>query len=129
MSWQEILWSLPSELGWKWYALWGAFGLAAALIMFFKLIVDEPFSALLVSRVIFALGLVMIPLCALQPGYERWIVVPYAVGGLLSAVLIATDRCNRPDKSLTIGAAVWRWLCGAVRWFFGPKPWRREDLL
>ncbi len=123
MNWQEVLWALPSSLGWKWYALWGAPALVAAAIVFFKMIVGEPFSALLMARAIFALGLVMVPLCIIQPGYERWIVAPYS----LSAVLIAVDWSSCKDRSLGLGAALWRWL--RCRLSAGPRPWRREDLL
>jgi len=135
MSWQELLWAIPSGMGWRWYALWGAVAFVAASIMFFTMILRHEFSALLVSRVVLGLGLVLIPLCTIQSGWQPYVPAFYAVGGLLSALLIATGWCNRTDRSLTVTAALWRWARGriaaAVAWLAGPmvKRSKREDAL
>lgn len=135
MSWQELLWSLPTELGWRWYAIWGAVALVAAVIMFFTMIMHQEFSALLVARVLLGVGLLLIPLCTLQPGYQPWVPVFYSTGGLLTAVLIATRWCEREDKGRTVGRALWRWavgrVAGAATWLAGHREHnaRREDAL
>lgn len=135
MTWQEVLTALPTQMGWTWFVLWGALALVAAAIMFTKMIVNEPFSALLVSRALLGIGLVMIPLSALQPGWQPWINAFYAVGGFLSSVLIATGWCNREDHSLTMTRAFARWIgrhgAGAVHWLAGERHRvrNREDAL
>lgn len=130
MSWQDILTSVPDRMGWAWFAVWGALALAAAAIMFVHLIKDEPFSALLVSRVLLGIALLLIPLSALQPGWQPWINAFLATGGLLSSVLIATNWCNRPDQSLSMGRAVLRWIGCRLNALLHPLSERkREDAL
>lgn len=128
MSWQDVLTALPDRMGWTWFALWGALALGAAALMFVHLIKDEPFSALLISRVLLGIGLLMIPLSALQPGWQPWINVFFASGGLLSSVLISTNWCNRPDKSVSMLRAIARWI---VARFDAPahRARHREDAL
>ena len=133
-SWQDILTALPDRMGWLWFALWGALALTAAAIMFVHLIKDEPFSALLVSRVLLGIGLLLIPLSALQPGWQPWINAFLATGGLLSSTLIATNWCNRPDQSVTMSKAIGRWIIGRLDalygWFASRQTAdRREDAL
>jgi CHASE2 domain-containing sensor protein len=111
-SWQEILTAVPDRMGWLWFAGWGVLALIGAGIMFVKMIVNEPFSSLLVARALLGVGLLLIPLSALQPGWQPWINVFYAAGGFLSSVLIATNWCNRPDKSVGMLRAIGRWIIG-----------------
>ena len=110
MSWQDVLTYIPVRMGWLWFALWGTFALAAAAIMFVHMIKDEPFSALLVSRVLLGIGLLLVPLSILQPGWQPWVDAFFALGGFLSASLIATNWCNRPDKSVGMARAIGRWI-------------------
>lgn len=131
-SWQEILWALPTAMGWRWYALWGALAVTGAGIVFFKLILDHEFSALLVGRVIMGVGAILIPLSALQSGWQPWIPAFYAVNVFLMGVLIGTGWCEREDKSLTVRVALWRWAVrqasAAVTWLCGPhRPGYRPD--
>jgi len=113
-SWQDVLWAIPGHMGWGWQALWGVLALVAAGIMFVKMIVNEPFSALLVARVLLGIGLLLIPLQLLQPGWQPWIDAFYAMGGFLSSVLIATGWCTRPDQSVTMTKAIGRWIIGRI---------------
>lgn len=127
-SWQEVLTALPDRMAWAWFALWGLLALAAAAIMFVHLIKDEPFSALLVSRVLLGIGLLLIPLSALQPGWQPWINVFFASGGLLSSVLIATNWCNRPDQSVSMIRAIGRWVVARFDALYA-RAHHREDAL
>lgn len=130
MSWQDVLTTLPNEMGWMWFALWGVLALVAAAIMFVHMIKDEPFSALLVSRVLLGIGLLLIPLSALQPGWQPWINTFFASGALLSSVLISTNWCNRPDKSLSMWRAIGRWIGCRLNALLHPLSERkREDAL
>jgi CHASE2 domain-containing sensor protein len=109
-TWQEILTAVPDRMGWLWFAGWGVLSLVGAAILFVKLIVNEPFSALLVSRALLGIAMLLIPLSALQPGWQPWINAFLAMGGCLSSVLIATNWCNRPDKSVGPLRAIGRWV-------------------
>ena len=131
MSWQDLLTALPERMGWVWFAGWGVIALTAAAIMFVKLIVNEPFSALLVSRALLGIGLLLIPLSALQPGWQPWINVFYALGGFGSAVLIATNWFHREDQTVTISRAIGRWIVGRIDAVFAHRAAaeRREDAL
>lgn len=133
-NWQEVLWTIPTSLGWVWYAIWGVMAGTAALIMFFTMILNHAFNALLVARSLLGIGLMLIPLCVFQSGWQAWIPAFYATGGLMSAILIATNWCNREDRSRNVGRALWAWAIGgigaAVCWVCGPRSSsRREDLL
>jgi hypothetical protein len=134
MSWQDVLWLIPGHMGWGWKLVWGVLALIAAGIMFVKMIVNEPFSALLVARVLLGIGLLLIPLQILQPGWQPWTNAFYATGGFLSSVLIATGWCNREDQSLTMSRAIGRWIIGRIDAVYGwfanrPAADRRENVL
>lgn len=113
-TWQEVLWALPNSLGFWWDATWGLMALVASLIMFIKLILHHPFDAVLVSRSILAFGLFLIACSAIQSGWQRYVPMFFALGGFLSSVLLATDWCNRKNKSTTLVRA-------AIMWVFRPK--------
>jgi hypothetical protein len=135
MTWQDVLTALPGHMGLGWQLLWGIMALAAAAIMFVKMIVNEPFSALLIARVLLGIGLVLIPLQMLQPGWQPWVDAFVASGGFLSAVLIATGWCQREDHSLTMTRAIARWVArhgsAAIHWLAGERQHdrKKEDAL
>lgn len=133
-SWQDLLAIPPDQLGWGWSAVWGVMGLVASMVMFLTMILHHPFSALLVSRVILGLGLLLLGLKMLQPGWGPYVDACYAVGGLLSSLLIATGWCNREDQSVPMWRAVLRWTLGragaALSYMAGGVDHsRREDAL
>lgn len=133
-NWQEVLLALPTQLGWIWTLTIGLISLAAAAIMFLAMILHHEFSALLVSRVVLGLGLLLQALTVLQPGWQPYANACYAVGGLLSSSLIATGWCTREDQSVPMWRAIVGWLCsrvGGVLTYIagGVDHRRREDAL
>lgn len=131
MSWQDTLWTIPLAMGWGWYALWGALAIVGAGIVFFKLIWQHEFNALLVGRAIFAAGALLIPLAAIQPGWQPWIPAMYAINIFFMGVLLGTRWCERADQSLTMTVALWRWLVRSWRDFghwLRAREQQREDV-
>lgn len=133
-SWQDLLAIPPDFFGWGWSVVWGVMGLVASVIMFLTMILHHPFSALLVSRVILGFGLLLMGLNVLQPGWAPYVFACYAVGGLMSSLLIATNWCNREDQSVPMWRAVSRWALArvgaALSWLAGGVDHgRREDAL
>jgi hypothetical protein len=109
-NWEELLTFLPNLLGGWWQATMSVLALLGAGILFFKMIVDEPFSALLVTRVGFGVSLLLTALKPLQPGWGPWAEVLFVLSSLGSSLLIATGWCHREDQSVSMGKAIARWI-------------------
>lgn len=120
MSWQETLWSLPSELGWRWYAALGLLAAFAALSIFAVAIYGQRMSGMLAARVAFCLGLVLIPLSAVNSGWQPWIPFFYTVAGLIGTLSMTIARCGEETGMTTVGAALVEKLHRAVA-LFKPK--------
>lgn len=105
-SWQEVLWTLPNDMGWAWYALWGLIGGIAALLIFAVAIYGHSFSGMFLARVIFAVGLALIPLAALNSGWQPWIPAFYAISAIVGAMSMAVERCDREMEIVTVGSAL-----------------------
>ena len=114
-TWQEVLWAFPNSFGYWWDATWGVMALAAALIMFVKLILNHPFDALLIARSIMAFGLFLVACSAINSGWQRYVPMFFAVGGFMSTMLLATGWCERKNKSTTMLRAILAWLLRSKR--------------
>lgn len=113
-TWQEVLWAFPNSFGFWWDATWGLMALVAALIMFVKMILNHPFDALLVARSILAFGLFLVACSAINSGWQRYVPMFFAVGGFMSAMLLATNWCERKNRSTAF-------LLSVMLRFFRPK--------
>lgn len=112
MNAQEALWALPTELGNLWWLVCAAFALPAAVLMLLKLIINEPFGLLTVSRSIIVGSLVAFGMAPLNSGWIPWGVLMASAGGLMAAVLIATGWCTRKNQSASLSRIVWNWISG-----------------
>jgi len=109
MTPQDTLWAFSNHFGDGWWLLCAAFALPAAFIMLLKMVINEPFSALLVGRVFLMGGFLAFGVAPLNSGWMPIGVLLASIGGCVSAVLIATNWCARKDQSLTIPSALWKW--------------------
>lgn len=98
MNAQDALWGPANYLGHGWWYICSAIAGTAALTMFLYMIMNQKFSALLVSRVILTASMVCFTLIPLNSGWLPWGVLLAAVGCFYASFLIATDWCNRHDK-------------------------------
>lgn len=110
MNAQDALWSVPTDMGNLWWLICAAFALPAAILMTVKLIINEPFGLLTVSRAVIVGSLVAFGMAPLNSGWIPWGVLMASVGGLMAAALIATGWCTRKDQSISLSQAVWRWI-------------------
>lgn len=110
MNAQDALWLLPTELGTLWWLICAAFALPAASIMLLKLIINEPFGLLTVSRSVIVGSLVAFGMAPLNSGWIPWGILMASVGGCMAAVLLATGWCNRPNPSASLSRTVWNWI-------------------
>ena len=115
MSPQDALWTIPNGFGATWWIVCSALAAPAALIMFVTMVMRHPFSALLVARVLIVGSLVCFAAIPLNSGWLPWGVLLASAGGLMAAILIATGWCEREDQSLTIAAALGRWVRDLVK--------------
>lgn len=127
MTAQEALWYLPTQAGPWWNIGVALLAGPAVLIMFTAMVLNHPFNSLLVARILMLGSFVAFAMVPLNSGYLPWGALLASSGGLLTSILVATDWCNRPDPSVTVRVALWRWLVGLVRgavcWLCGPlKP-------
>lgn len=105
-SWQEILWSVPTDLGWRWYAIWGALGGTASVLIFVVAIMPtSALSLMLLARVVFCIGAALIPMAAINSGWQPWIPVFYAGSAAIGALSLTIERCD-DGRPITVLAAV-----------------------
>ena len=110
MTPQEWLWYIPNLFGpWWWIACAIPAAIAAAL-MFVTAIMRHPADMLFGARMLIVAGLVSFACVPLNSGWLPWGALLSSMGALLASILIATNWCERPDKSLTVTVALWRWL-------------------
>lgn len=106
MNAQDILWSLPATLGNTWWLICAAFAVPAGMGMFLYMIMNVPFSGLLLARMIIVASMVCFALAPLNSGWIPWGVLFASVGGLYATFLIASDWCGRENKWHDLGAWV-----------------------
>lgn len=109
MTPQDTLWSFSNHFGDGWWLVCAGFALPTAFIMLLKMVVNEPFSALLVGRVFLMGGFLAFGVVPLNSGWLPIGVLLASVGGFISAILIATGWCDRKDKSVNMAQAMWAW--------------------
>jgi hypothetical protein len=108
---QSFLWYVPNLLGHGWWYICSAMGLVGSLTWFLYLIMNEKFSALLLSRMLIGMGMFMIGLIPLNWGWVPWGVLFITAGCFYAAVLVATGWCHRQDKWATLATTFTpRWL-------------------
>lgn len=103
---QDALWAIPTSMGPAWWMISSIFAGIGALTMFLYMIMNQPFSGLLVSRIILMGAMVCFALVPLNSGWLPWGVMLASVGGAYASFLIATNWCERQNK--------WRDLWGAI---------------
>jgi hypothetical protein len=129
---QEMLWWLPSTLGNGWNWIVAAMAAPACVLMLLWMVIGHDWTALLFARLVMLGSFVCFALAPLNSGWLPWGALLAAAGGLLTSVLIATNWCERTDKTVKMHTALGRWLAGlsgaALTWLCGPfKPWHPED--
>ena len=112
MSPQDTLWAFSNHFGNSWWLVCSAFALPAAFIMLLKMVINEPFSSLLVGRVFLMGGFLAFGVTPLNSGWLPIGAMLVSMGGLISAVLIATNWCSREDTSVSMPRAIYRWVMG-----------------
>jgi len=106
---QDALWALPNALGAWWWGIAAFFATMGALTMFLYMFMNQPFSGLLMSRIILMAAMVCFALTPLNSGWLPWGVMLASIGGFYASFLIATDWCNRQNKWHDLWAALtWR---------------------
>lgn len=98
MSPQDFLWSLPTSLGVGWWLMCSALAIPAAGVMLIKLVVNEPFNMLTLTRAVIVCSFVAFGLVPLNSGWLPWGVLLASLGGLMASLLLAVSWCHRPDK-------------------------------
>ena len=117
MNAQELLWYVPNLLGNRWWVLCSVFAMPGAVLCFLYLVMNEPMSITLISRLLRMGGLISLGLTPLNSGWIPWSALLLAAGCCMSFVLSA------------IGWYVWRgedvrtW----VLRYMGVRHKRRED--
>ena len=108
MSAQDLLWALPNKLGNAWWLLCAAFSAPASLGMFLYMAMNQPFSGLLLARLVIVASLVCFSLVPLNSGWLPWGVLLASIGGAYATFLIVTDWCGREHIWHDLGAWVRR---------------------
>ena len=125
MTAQDLLWMIPSACGGWWNVLVSALAAPACVITFLWMVHGQRWSSLLFARLLMLGGFVCFALIPLNSGWLPWGALLTSAGGLLTSVLIATDWCNRPDKTVKMHTALGRWLFkvfdALVAFITGPK--------
>lgn len=107
-SWQELLWAVPSDMGWRWYALWGVVAGVASVLIFVVAVVPAAPSLATLARVVFLIGAALIPLSAVNSGWQPWIPAFYAASALLGALALTIRRCDDGTSITVLGALLGR---------------------
>jgi len=129
-SWQELLFAVPSQLGWVWNLILSVGSFSAAAVMFFTMILHHDLDALWGSRVTLGMALLTRAFVTLQPGLAPWSDALFVIGALWSTLLIATGWCHREDKSVPMWRAILRWVWSVMGHLAGGVDHRqREDAL
>lgn len=115
-SWQDALWALPNYCGHIWDVSVGILALVTAFILFTKMIMNRDWDALVAMRSVICAALVMVFLNSINSGWTKWLIASFVIGSFGTTILVATNWCNRPDKTVTIRQAIGRWLFGLIDW-------------
>lgn len=113
-SWQELLWAVPSDLGRLWYLIWGIVAGAGAVLIFVTAVMPAPPSLATLARVVYLIGAMLIPMAAINSGWQPWIPAFYASSALLGALALTIDRCDDGRPITILGALLVR-IVAAVR--------------
>lgn len=108
MTPQETLWAFSNHFGQSWWLMCSAFALPAAFIILLKMVINEPFSTLLVGRVFLMGGFLAFGIVPLNSGWLPIGVLLASIGGFISAILIATGWCVRSGEILSLIAGTVR---------------------
>lgn len=107
-NWQNALWAVVNSAGPWWDIVIGIIALVTAVGLFVTLILGHEFDLVVASRSIIGLGLFATFCNIFNSGWLKIGTALIVLGLCLTYLLIATDWCNRSDKSVTLGSAMWR---------------------
>lgn len=115
MNAQDAVWFVPNLFGSWWWVICAVPAAIAAALLFVTMVMNHPFDLLLVARIMVVGSLVSFACAPLNSGWVPWGILLASNGGLLTSILLATKWCERPDKSVTIPVALWRWAARLLR--------------
>lgn len=119
-NWQDVLWAIPNSFGPHWDVFFGMLAVITAVVGFLKLIMNHPFNALLVSRVIIYGGYLLVGAMMLNSGWTKIAIGVLVSGGFFTTMLIVSGWCERKDQSETLLGALGRWLYTQLSAIFWP---------
>lgn len=103
---QDAVWAIPAFFGATWWVIGGVIGGIGAITMFLFMVMNQPFSALLLSRIIIMVAMALSALVPLNSGWLPWGWMLSQIGGCLAALLLATNWCERPHPWRDVASAV-----------------------